>query len=510
MARSPLPTEAPASNLQRGNSRRQSTGESAGGQPRRSRCRWCRPLLALLIILGISGAALAYGLESLGFPPRLVGPYILKRSSGHNPVITGTGKWVGQTMISLDRGTPLTGSPVRFRLGAQPEPVAVAGAGRGRLVAVTSSAEALSAIGNASPGDVITFLPGHYRFGGQRINVNRPGTASEPITVRAEQPGSVMLELAMVEGFVVSAPYWRFENLSITGACGRHSDCEHAFHVVGGGSHFTATNNTITDFNAHFKINGLGGAFPDDGLIVANTLTNSSVRNTANPVTPIDLVAASNWVIRHNMITDFQKGDGNQISYGAFVKGGGSNNLMENNLILCEYLLHGSGTKQVGLSLGGGGTGKSVCRDQRCITEQDGSMIRANLIASCSDDGIYINRSATSKVIHNTLIDTGGISVRFPESTADVIGNLVDGKIRSRDQAILRQSDNMDTAITRLFIGSHPVRNLFDGSPGSLLAGKVPRRAAGPTASGIPDLCSTKSSDPHAYGAFDDFAGCLR
>ena len=483
---------------------------STGGQPRQSACRWCRPLLALLIILGISGAGLAYALTSLGFPPRLIGPYILKRTSGHNPFITGTGSWIGQTMISMDRGMLLTASPVRFRLGAQPEPAAAAGAGSGRLVVVTSSAEALSAIGSASPGDVITFLPGHYRFDGQRINANRAGTAGESITVRAQQPGSVTLELAMVEGFVVSAPYWRFENLSITGACGRHSDCEHAFHVVGGGSHFTAINNTITDFNAHFKINGLEGAFPDDGMIVSNTLTNSSVRDTANPVTPIDLVAASNWVIRRNMITDFQKGDGNRISYGAFVKGGGSNNLMENNLILCEYLLHGTGTQQIGLSLGGGGTGKAVCRDQRCITEQDGSIIRANLIGSCSDDGIYINRSATSKVIHNTLIDTGGISVRFPESTAEVIGNLVDGNIRSRDQAILRQSDNMDTTVTRLFIGSHPVRNLFDGGYGSLLVGKVPHRAAGPAASGIPDLCSAKSSDPHAYGAFDDFAGCLR
>ncbi len=64
------------------------------------------------------------------------------------------------------------------------------------------------------------------------------------------------------------------------------------------GQHFIARNNVITDFNAHFKINGNEGRFPDDGLIEQNTLTATAVRETANPVMPIDLVAANGWTIR--------------------------------------------------------------------------------------------------------------------------------------------------------------------------------------------------------------------
>lgn len=469
---------------------------------------WHWGLPALMLLFCMAAVLAAYGLVTSGASPRQVGPYILKRSAGHNRVIIAVGNWVGNTLIASDRATPVHLLTHAVRLGAQPEPVPVA-EGAARQVLVQSGTAALEAIRHARPGDVITFLPGRYRFDGQRIDVAVPGTAGAPITVRAQQPGSVILEMAMVEGFVVSAPYWHFANLTLTGTCARHTDCEHAFHIVGRGTHFVARNNTLVDFNAHFKINGLDGAFPDDGLIDGNTLTNGSVRETANPVTPIDLVAASNWVIRKNRITDFLKGEGNQVSYGAFVKGGGGNNVLENNLVVCEDRLHAPRSRQVGLSLGGGGTGQEVCRDRRCITEQDGSMIRANLIAACSDDGIYLNRAATSKVLHNTVIDTGGITVRFPESTADVSGNLVDGPIRARNEAILRQSDNIDTPATRLLLGSHPLRDVFGQQRQSSSGARIPRQEAG-SDTDFPDLCTGRVTAARAYGAFADFQACLR
>jgi parallel beta-helix repeat protein len=98
-----------------------------------------------------------------------------------------------------------------------------------------------------------------------------------------------------------------------------------------------------------------------------------------------------------------------------------------------------------------------VCRD---------STLRANLIASCSDEGIYLNSAARSKLIHNTVVGTGGISVRCPASSAEIEGNLVEGIIRSRDSGILRLGDN-----------------------------RTSRRR--------------QRSDRPRYGAFDDFAECL-
>lgn len=486
------------------------------GRPVPSRKRSLRlvHLLVALLVLSVLGAALlAWAAEELGIPPRRLSAYVAKRADKHNAAVVLAGNWAAARLLHNDRGDGSTAPAGTFRLGAQPGPVAVSVAPTGtapastNVVPVDSSAAAIAAFNSAKPGDLITFAPGRYRFEGKYIAIARPGTAEHPIVVRATVPGSVQLELTTLEGFLVNAPYWHFENLGITGMCSGHNDCEHAFHVVENGAHFVARNNTVADFNAHFKINGQNGRFPDHGLIEFNTLTNHGVRQTSNPVTPIDLVAASGWIIRKNIISDFFKGEGNRVSYGAFVKGGGRNNLMENNMVLCEYHLKDPGGQQVGLSLGGGGTGREVCRDKRCVTEQDEGTIRANLIASCSDVGIYVNRSATSQIIHNTLLDTGGISVRFAESSADVEGNLVDGAIHKRDNAILRESDNMTTSMARLYLGSHPVRALLEPGVSHMLSGVPPRREARVR---VPDLCGTGGHGVRAYGAFDNFADCLR
>jgi parallel beta-helix repeat protein len=160
--------------------------------------------------------------------------------------------------------------------------------------------------------------------------------------------------------------------------------------------------------------------------------------------------------------------------------------------------------------LGGGGTEKQFCRDKRCITEQDNGIIQSNLIASCSDDGIYINRSAASKVLHNSLIDTGGISVRFAESSADVHGNLVDGAIRNRDGGVLRAGDNYETGMVRLYLGLHPVRDLYvsAGTLNFMWYDSPPRiqSTGGPAPL---DLCGTPRPPHQVYGAFEDFFLCL-
>jgi hypothetical protein len=324
----------------------------------------------------------------------------------------------------------------------------------------------------------------------------------------------VQLEFDLIEGFKVSGAYWTFENLSIRGTCKEHSACEHAFHVVGGAQHFTARGNTLADFNAHFKINAEGGAAPDEGLLEGNAISNSSVRRTANPVTPIDLVAASRWVIRGNRISDFIKGEGNQISYGAFAKGAGEANRFEGNLVICEHLLRGHPGSRVGLSLGGGGTDPGVCRDKRCITEQSGGVIAANLIAACSDSGIYLNKAAASVIRHNTLLDTGPLDVRFPESSADLEGNLVDSAVRSRDGGVLRETDNRQTGMARLYTGQHPVRDLFADAPAFDLRwrGAVPRASSGQASgqAGVPDLCGGPRPAQPALGASEDYTRCLR
>ena len=456
-----------------------------------------------LLALGAIGAA--YVVEQVGVTPRALAPYIEKRTSGHNPFIVKTGQASAELLLQLDRGEPALPAALALTLGAQPGAVGVDARGG---IAVATPDALRAALAQANPGDTITLLPGVYRFSGTPLDIDRPGRAGAPIVVRAVQPGSAQLEFDLVEGFRVKAPYWRFENLAIRGVCSEDRYCEHAFHVVGGASHFVARNNTLTDFNAHIKINGEQGRFPDDGLIEQNTLTATHVRQTSNPVTPIDLVAANGWTMRANLISDFLKGEGDMVSYGAFAKGGGSGNVFERNLVWCERTLHGPG-QRVGLSLGGGGTIAPVCRDGRCITEHERGILRANLVIGCSDVGIYLNSAARSSVVDNTLLDTGGIDVRYSTSSARLDGNLVDGPIRSRDNGLLHLEDNRSTALWQSYAGYHPVRSLFEAPGSGDLAwrGGVPERAA--SAAGGVDLCGAKRGRSATYGAFDDFSGCL-
>ncbi len=91
-----------------------------------------------------------------------------------------------------------------------------------------------------------------------------------------------------------------------------------------------------------------------------NRIYNTAARRTENPVTPIDLVAASDWTIRGNLVADFVKDGSDRTSYGVFAKGGGSGNLLEGNTVLCEHRLRGAPGRRVGLSFGGGGSGAGV------------------------------------------------------------------------------------------------------------------------------------------------------
>ena len=484
------------------------TRSRQGGRAR----KWLLRLAVLGLFLGLAGAAaFLWFMQDQGIAPRVLGPYLQVRATGHNPTIEAIGRGLHGALYALDRGGAADAGPVLvppLSLGFQAS-AAATGTG-GRDILVDSPEQLRAAVKAAVPGDVITLMPGLYTIRGNVKVDGAGGTEGAPIVVRARQAGQVQLELNAQEGFIVSRPWWRFENLEIKGVCAEHQYCEHAFHVVGKAAHFAAVNNRIVDFNAHFKINGDEGAFPDAGLIESNTLTNTEVRRTKNPVTPIDLVAASDWVARRNIISDFIKKEGNRVSYGGFFKGGGMRNQFDQNLVICEQRLRGLPGQRVGLSLGGGGTGQPYCRDGKCITEQEESVLSNNLVLSCSDDGFYINSAARSKVLHNTLVDTGGISVRFSSSSADVQGNLVDGAVRSRDGGVLRVDDSADTATAWLYAGRHPLRSLFRDSQAFDFGwrGDAPRRRQG---SSVParDLCGAARPASARYGAFEDFSACL-
>jgi hypothetical protein len=474
--------------------------------PKRRRLR--RLFLLALLLAGVAATVGATALAASGISPRLLGPYVERRALGHAPWIEATGRRVGAALLWLDRGRveprlqyPDWAGPVA---ATRPAPDGA----DARVVMVFDTEQALAAIAGARAGDVVTFAPGRYRFDGKQIAARASGRPGAPIVVRAERFGTVQLQFNLLEGFHVSGPWWIFENLVIEGVCADHNGCEHAFHIIGAADHVHLRNNELRDFNAHVKINGTGGQFPDDGVIEGNRLLNTSPRRTRAPVTPIDLVAASRWEVRGNLIADFVKALGDRTSYGAFAKGGGVGNRFIGNVVLCEHRLRGAPGRRVGLSFGGGGSSPGFCRDRRCVVEHEAGVMHSNLIAACSDVGIYINRAASTQLVHNTLIDTAGISVRFGESAAEVTANLVDGPIHARDGGSIDARDNRDTSLLALYAGWHPVLGLFrDADRLDLVWRDEPPVRTG--SASAPDLCGTPRPPAAAIGAFENIGACL-
>ena len=250
-----------------------------------------------------------------------------------------------------------------------------------------------------------------------------------------------------VEAIVVNQPYWVFENLTLRGVCVQDSRCEHAFHVVGRARATVLRNNRIEDFNAQIKLNGEDGHWPDDGLVQFNTLIDTRARRTARPVTPVDLVAASGWRLADNLVSGFVKAGGDRISYGLYMKGGGHGGRIERNLVVCSPADISRPGVRVGLSFGGGGTAAENCRDARCEAEHSGGLMANNVVAHCNDFGIDVFRSSNATVAFNTLVNTAGIDVRRVPASAALIGNVLDGRLRTRDGGQTSTQSNLVTTL---------------------------------------------------------------
>ncbi|MDR0578265.1 MAG: hypothetical protein LBI87_12230 [Candidatus Accumulibacter sp.] len=349
----------------------------------------------------------------------------------------------------------------------------------------------------ARPGQTIEIRPGRYEIR-KRLDTGTAGTAVSPITVRAARIGEVVLAVDASEGIKVSQPHWIFENLDLRGVCGEDRYCDHAFHVVGGAKHTTIRNNRIVDFNAHVKVNGEDGVWPDEGLLQFNTLSNSRPRNTVLSVVFFDLVGANGWRVEDNLVAHFVKSDGNRVAYGLFMKGNGQGGVIERNLVVCTLDAISQPGVRIGISLGGGGTGDAFCRDGNCRLEYRSARVANNIVAHCNDSGIDVFKSSDALVAYNTLINTGGIDVRGAESSAWVVGNVLDGTIRSRHGALIRQERNE----------AGDTRELFSDADALDLSWSAGRDPVEGMAGVIADFCGQPRGVADFLGASSSRGGC--
>ncbi len=365
--------------------------------------------------------------------------------SARLPEFPGPGAWPAQGVLPQgfmrqqydQKGIPVPSPPGPFVADMEAE-----------VVRVGDMASLRKSLGSAKPGQVITLAPGVYRFKGHNLAPRGAGLPEKPIVVRAESPGQVSIELDTLEGFLLTEPYWVFENLAIRGVCARDSDCEHAFHVIGKAVGTVLRNNELLDFNAPLKVNGRftksGSAFPDHGLVQNNSVYNTGVRETDGPVTMLNINAANGWLVRGNFIADFAKGGSNRVSYGAFMKSGSRNGVFERNLVVCHWRLQPRGGVRIGLSFGGGGTDARYTREGSNRFEHRGGVMRNNVIVRCpADVGIYLNKAADTRVYNNAVIGGKGVDVRFSTSTALVEDNLLDGRVQARDGGSYQPANNL-------------------------------------------------------------------
>jgi parallel beta-helix repeat protein len=319
---------------------------------------------------------------------------------------------------------------------------------RAEIVHVATTGELTTAIGNAQPGDEIVLANGTYAI--TNLDCATDGTAATPIVVRAESPLGALVEISGLEGFRVTGAHWRFDGLDVRGVCPSDPNCEHAFHVSGAAHGFVLRRSRVRDFNAQLKVNAamVAGSWvtPNNGLVEYNDVGDTHVRATSAPVTKLNIDTGDDWIVRGNVLHDAYKGQGDGISYVAFMKSGGKRGLFERNLVLCSRDTIG-GTR-IGLSFGGGGTGPAFCAPNfdpngTCDVEHDGGTMRNNIIVNCNDVGIYLNRSKDTHLLFNTLISTSGVDFRFATTSGEAVGNLLSSAIRTRDGATMMATQNV-------------------------------------------------------------------
>jgi len=59
-----------------------------------------------------------------------------------------------------------------------------------------------------------------------------------------------------------------------------------------------------------------------------------------------------------------------------------------------------------------------------------------------NDVGVYINKSSNIQIFNNVIRNSLGVDVRYPTSNALIFNNLIEGRIKARDNAVIDQYDN--------------------------------------------------------------------
>ena len=249
-----------------------------------------------------------------------------------------------------------------------------------------------SALANAKPGDTIEIKPGVYIME-KSMRTGNDGTAKKPITLRAAgDKGYAVLVSKGLISFKIKHRFWVFKGIHFKGV----PATTRATLFVDGPS--GARDIIITDCKiSHSGQHGMKGGRTSEKAVDNIVIEHTELFQTY--ATGFDIVAGKNWVMRNNYVHHFGMKKG--VTYGIFLKGGGSYGIIEGCLV------DGSGSEigtTVGISFGGGKTGAQWMPkypDGKIMPEHDNGIARNNIVIGTRDIAYHTNAGSNCKFYNN-------------------------------------------------------------------------------------------------------------
>jgi parallel beta-helix repeat protein len=281
-------------------------------------------------------------------------------------------------------------------------------------------------------GKVLCIAPGRLTLS-NRISIGkaRSGTSAARIYITARDgPGSVTIDAnGHEEAFIVTASYLSLTDLVITGGA------YHAIKVDPPSVGVRIERNHLTNNTAAGDPGGQYSAIKAccrvrDLVVTRNRITE---RGSPSPnIQGFDCNGCKNAEVSFNEIYD-ELPDSSSLT-AIQLKSGSENSDINGNKIFNAF---------IGVSLGGFGdpvTWGGLPAD----VEEQGGIVRNNVIYNCRDAGITVIKAKDGRIYHNTLFNNGFTpDVRVVARNLDFRNNIFDRPLNFRDGTSGRQSSNI-------------------------------------------------------------------
>ena len=342
------------------------------------------------------------------------------------------------------------------------------------IVPVSTEADLWNAANAAQPHTTILLADGTYNLGanGHYVWIDTPYVTLRSASGNRE---AVILDdnYSATEIVTILASNVTVADITITRAG------THPIHIMSTETADTLDtliyNVRITDPGEQaIKVNPAGdGYYPDNGVIACSTieLTDAGRPHVSDCYTGgIDMHQARDWVVRDNRIEGFWCSVGLS-EHGIHFWRGCRDPIVERNVLR-------NNARGVGFGMATDGTARTYA-DNPCpaasgYIDHYGGIIRNNFIfanraelfasADGFDNGISLWNACEVETYHNTVVSTqaplaASIEWRFPNTSVDLVNNLVSHNLLARDGATATQAGNLTSAPLILFV---------DGSGGDL------------------------------------------